>query len=82
MAEVTGLKGTCSAGHKVGDRFELSCHDAAGMCGFLYTALFPTLNVMQFDGTFPWGTDEAVFNCPDAYNLLTVKVWRVPLSEK
>jgi uncharacterized repeat protein (TIGR04076 family) len=52
------------------------------MCGFLYTALFPTLNVMQFDGTFPWGTDEAVFNCPDAYNLLTVKVWRVPLSEK
>jgi uncharacterized repeat protein (TIGR04076 family) len=82
MAEVTGLKGTCSAGHKVGDRFEVSCHDAAGMCGFLYTALFPTLNVMQFDGSFPWGTDETVFNCPDLHNLLTVKVWRVPLPEK
>jgi uncharacterized repeat protein (TIGR04076 family) len=52
------------------------------MCGFLYTALFPTLNVMQFDGSFPWGTDETVFNCPDLHNLLTVKVWRVPLPEK
>jgi len=47
------------------------------VCGWLYHALFPTLNVMQFDGSYPWGTDETVFNCPDSYNLLTIKVWRV-----
>jgi len=40
-------------------------------------ALFPSLNVMQFNGSYPWGTDEMVANCPDSYNLLTVKVWRV-----
>ena len=76
-AEVVGLKGTCNAGHKVGDTFDLSCWDTGGMCGWLYHALFPTLNVMQFEGSYPWGTDETVFNCPDSYNLLTVKVRRV-----
>ena len=76
-AEVVGLKGTCNAGHKVGDTFDLSCWDSGGMCGWLYHALFPTLNVMQFDGSYPWGADETIFNCPDSYNLLTVKVQRV-----
>jgi len=47
------------------------------MCGFLYNAIFPTLNVMQFDGNYPWGTDEAILNCPDSYNLLTIKVSRI-----
>jgi uncharacterized repeat protein (TIGR04076 family) len=45
--------------------------------GWLYSAIFPTLNVMQFDGSYPWGADETVFNCPDAYNLLTIKLTRV-----
>jgi uncharacterized repeat protein (TIGR04076 family) len=76
-AEVISLKGECTAGHKVGDSFDVSCFDSAGMCGFLYNAIFPTLNVMQFDGSFPWGTDEAVLNCPDTYNLLTIKVSRI-----
>jgi uncharacterized repeat protein (TIGR04076 family) len=75
-AEVTGLKGQCNAGHKVGDKFEVSCYNTGGMCGFLYHAIFPTLNVMQFEGNYPWGTDEAIVNCPDSYNLLTVKLWR------
>ncbi|HOE19042.1 MAG TPA: TIGR04076 family protein [Syntrophorhabdaceae bacterium] len=76
-AEVVGLKGQCNAGHKVGDRFDVSCWNTGGMCGFLYHAIFPTLQVMQFDGSYPWGTDEAVVNCPDSYNLLTIKLWRV-----
>lgn len=76
-AEVIGLKGQCNAGHKVGDQFEVNCYNTAGMCGFLYNAIFPTLNVMQFEGSFPWGSDEAVLNCPDSYNLLTIKAWRV-----
>ena len=76
-AEVIGLKGQCNAGHKVGDQFDVSCWNTGGMCGFLYHAIFPTLQVMQFDGSYPWGTDEAVVNCPDSYNLLTIKLWRV-----
>ncbi|OPY77816.1 MAG: hypothetical protein A4E65_02580 [Syntrophorhabdus sp. PtaU1.Bin153] len=76
-AEVVSLKGQCNAGHKVGDQFEVNCYNTAGMCGFLYHAIFPALNVMQFEGSYPWGTDEAVLNCPDSYNLLTIKVQRV-----
>jgi len=76
-AEVVGLKGQCNAGHKVGDQFDVSCWNTGGMCGFLYHAIFPTLQVMQFDGSYPWGTDEAVVNCPDSYNLLTIKLWRI-----
>ncbi len=75
--EVVGLKGSCNAGHAVGDTFELSCYNSNGLCGWLYNAIFPTLNVMQFDGSYPWGADEAVVNCPDAYNLLTLKLTRV-----
>ena len=76
-AEVIGLKGQCNAGHKVGDQFVVNCYDTGGMCGFLYHAIFPTLNVMQFEGSFPWGSDEAVLNCPDSYNLLTLRARRV-----
>ena len=76
-AEVIGLKGQCNAGHKVGDSFNVSCYDSGGMCGFLYNAIFPTLNVMQFDGNYPWGADKAILNCPDSYNLLTIKVSRI-----
>lgn len=76
-AEVIGLGRVCNAGHKVGDQFEVSCYNTAGMCGFLYNAIFPTLNVMQFEGSYPWGTDEAVLNCPDTYNLLTIKLSRL-----
>jgi hypothetical protein len=32
---------------------------------------------MQFDGSYPWGTDVVVVNCPDTYNLLTLKLWRL-----
>jgi len=76
-AEVIGLKGQCNAGLKEGAQLNVSCWDTGGMCGFLYHAIFPTLQVMQFDGSYPWGTDEAVIHCPDSYNLLTIKLWRV-----
>jgi uncharacterized repeat protein (TIGR04076 family) len=76
-AEVTGLKGQCNAGHKVGETFDVSIWDTAGMCGILYHAIFPTLNVVQFDGAYPWGADEISFNCPDGRNLLTVKLTRI-----
>jgi uncharacterized repeat protein (TIGR04076 family) len=37
MATVTGVKGECGAGHRVGDSFEISCHNPAGLCGFFYS---------------------------------------------
>jgi uncharacterized repeat protein (TIGR04076 family) len=78
VAEVTAVKGTCSAGHKVGDTFPIGCWDSGGLCGFFYHDIFPSLNVMQFGGKFPWGeADEMTLECPDRQNALTLRVRRV-----
>jgi uncharacterized repeat protein (TIGR04076 family) len=56
-AEVVGLVGQCTAGHKIGDTFDISCYNASGMCGFLYHALFRRSRD-AYDGAYPWGGDE------------------------
>lgn len=74
-AEVVSVKGECSAGHKKGDTLELSCWDTGGLCGFFYHDIFPSLNVMQFDGKYPWGSaDEMVLECPDRDNFVTLRI--------
>ncbi len=76
-AEVLSAKGECSAGHKVGETFEISCWDTGGLCGFFYHDIFPSLNVMQFGGRYPWGSaDEMVLECPDRDNAVTLRIRR------
>ena len=53
-ATVISAKGTCSAGHKEGDTFDISCHNPDGLCGFFYHDIFPTLSTFQFGGNLPW----------------------------
>jgi uncharacterized repeat protein (TIGR04076 family) len=48
VATVTGVKGKCNAGHQVGDTFEISCHNPAGLCGFFYHDIFPSLSTLQW----------------------------------
>ncbi len=57
IGTIKSIKGSCHAGHKVGDSFELSGHNSAGVCGFLYHDLFPYIIMLQFGGGFPpdWG---------------------------
>ena len=43
IATVTGLKGSCHANHKAGQKFELNCYDSGGLCGFFIMISFPTL---------------------------------------
>ena len=74
---VADIKGTCNAGHKVGDTFDLSCHYADGLCGFFYHAIFHTIAVLQFGGAFPWWAEgQATFEleCPDRKNAVTLKL--------
>lgn len=76
-AEVISVKGECSAGHKVGDKFQLSCWDSDGLCGFFYHDIFPSLNVMQFKGKYPWSSgDELTLECPDRENAVTLCIRR------
>ncbi|MEJ2097369.1 MAG: TIGR04076 family protein [Deltaproteobacteria bacterium] len=78
-ATVIESKGTCSAGHAVGETFEISCHNPGGMCGFFYYSIFPSLSTFQFGGSYPWWEgDEIELACPDLDNLVTIKLKRTP----
>ena len=76
-ATITGVKGTCSAGHSEGESFNLSCHNPDGLCGFFYHAVFPTLSIFQFGGGLPWWSGDTIeVQCPDSTNLVTMRLER------
>jgi uncharacterized repeat protein (TIGR04076 family) len=78
IATVTGVKGECSACHRVGDSFEMSCHNPAGFCGFFYHHIFPSLQTFQFGGSLPWWQGDTIqLQCPDSHNLVTIKLERI-----
>jgi uncharacterized repeat protein (TIGR04076 family) len=78
-AIIRGVKGTCSMGHKVGDEFEISAYNTAGLCGFFYHDIFPYIVMLQFGGAFPpqWGGGDVVqLECMDRYNAVTIELRR------
>ena len=79
-ATVESIKGECNAGHTVGETFDLSCHNPAGLCGYCYHAIFANLQTFQFGGKLPWWREQDIIHlqCPDPYNLLTLKLERKP----
>lgn len=77
--EILAVKGNCSWGHKVGDTFDLSGHNTAGLCGFFYHDIFPYIIMLQFGGGFPkeWGNPDVVeLECMDRTNLVKIKLRR------
>jgi uncharacterized repeat protein (TIGR04076 family) len=78
QAKVVSIKGRCSAGHKVGDAFEINTHKTGGICGWCYHDLFPTLMTLAMGGRIPWwkNQDEFTYECPDKTNLVTFKIRR------
>ncbi len=81
VGTIKAVKGSCSAGHKVGDKLELSGHNTAGLCGFFYHDIYPYLIMLQFGGSFPaeWGGDQDVveLDCMDKWNLVTIELRRI-----
>ena len=76
-AVVTSMQGQCSAGHAVGDDFNLSCHNPDGMCGYCYHHIFPALSTFQFGGSYPWWQGDTIYQvCPDPRVNLTLKIDR------
>jgi len=74
---VKSVKGYCHAGHKAGDKIELDCHNAGGLCGFFYHDIFPTLTLLQFGGQYPWGDpDKVELECLDKANAVTIELQR------
>jgi uncharacterized repeat protein (TIGR04076 family) len=77
LATVVDIKGRCTAGHEIGEKFNLSCQSTNGLCGFFYHDLFPRLAVMEFGGRFPWWDEKQTsfeYDCPDKKNLLTLRL--------
>ena len=80
IGTVKSVKGTCSWGHKVGDRIELSGHNAGGLCGFFYHDIFPYIIMLQFGGSFPedWGDPDVVnLECMDRAIAVAIELQRV-----
>jgi len=80
IGTITEVKGHCNAGHQAGDRFELSGHDTAGLCGFFYHDIFPYVIMLQFGGGFPveWGGPDVVsLECMDRMNVVKIELKRI-----
>lgn len=79
IGTVKSVKGECSAGHKVGNKFNLSGYSSDGLCGFFYHDLFPWISTLQFGGEYPWYEDKDTIELPciDRYNEVVIELKRV-----
>ena len=78
IARVISQKGTCAAGHRVGDEFVIGQQTTAGLCSWAFYALFPFVEVLQFGGAFPWESQpgRATVACPDPENPVVFELRR------
>lgn len=78
VGTIKSIKGTCGAGHKVGDTFELSMHETAGLCGLFYHDIFPWILALQIGGENPWGEKDVVeLECMDRFNAVRLELRRM-----
>jgi uncharacterized repeat protein (TIGR04076 family) len=81
IAKVISQKGTCEAGHRVGDEFVIGEKTPPGLCSWAFHTLFPFAEVLRFGGSFPWEEDpnRATVACPDPANPVIFELRRGPL---
>jgi len=78
IARGVSQKGTCVAGHRVGDEFTIGQETPSGMCSWAFYTLFPFAEVLQFGGSFPWEESPgmATVACPDPVNPIVFQLRR------
>ena len=76
---VVSQKGECALEHKVGDQWVVDRKTPEGICLTAFNTLFPRLQVLMFDGAFPWEDDPDVtmVACPDAANPVVFELRRL-----
>lgn len=77
-ARVVSQKGTCVVGHKVGDEFIISTICPENMCAWAFNSLFPYIQVLLCDGSFPWEPDpqKCTAACSDPSNPVVFELTR------
>lgn len=85
IGSIKNVKGICSAGHKKGDKIELSGLSSGGLCGFFYHDIFPYIMMLQFGGSFPTDgngdPDIVELECVDKINAVTIELKRIKDKE-
>ena len=78
IARVISQKGTCAAGHRVGDEFVIGQKTPPAFCSWAFQTLFPFAQVLQFGGSFPWEDDKDMTTvaCPDPGNPVVFELRR------
>jgi uncharacterized repeat protein (TIGR04076 family) len=85
ILKIVSVKGTCAAGHREGQEFDLSkdfCMGVSGnpgtICPSAFNAAFPSWRVLRFGGEFPWeeDKDKTTIACPDALNPVVMELRR------
>ena len=79
IATVMSQKGTCVAGHKVGNEFVMGQSTPFNMCSWAFYTLFPFAEVLEFGGSLPWekDPDKAMVACPDPDNPVVFELRRL-----
>ena len=64
---VISQKGTCTQGHKVGDKWTIGSKTPEGICAAAFHCLYSDARVLRYGGLFPWATDPTTITvtCPD-----------------
>jgi len=77
--KVISQKGTCEAGHKVGDQWLVAEKTPEGICLFAFASLFPCITPLMYGGAFPWekDPDRTTTVCPDPDNPVVFEIRRV-----
>jgi uncharacterized repeat protein (TIGR04076 family) len=76
---VVSQKGTCGAGHKVGDKWLVSSTTPGGICLSAYRVMESYINVLKYGGSFPWSKDPDISMaiCPDSGNPVVFELKRL-----
>ena len=80
LVKVISQKGTCNAGHKVGDEFILGDKTPEGLCLAALHSIFPFVRVLRFGGSHPWQSDPDVIEaipCPDEKSPVLLELRRI-----
>jgi uncharacterized repeat protein (TIGR04076 family) len=86
VLKIISVTGHCTAGHKVGDEFDLTQDFVLGysgngkaLCPSAFYAAFPNLRTLQFGGVLPWEQDKDTAHaaCPDPKNPVVMALRRI-----